>query len=961
MLLGIIPSGQPVRHMAKRLQAISWSNEEVDMNQNPEPQEIDEDNIVSPPRVIVKFKEGKAPPYQSRIEGYDSIGDYIQKNNIGPWANLAERFPGISINLIFVSVDPETISNLVKKAQDMDRSYQDPNFLSYFAVEYDKVPEDTSYEELFRNMQIIQKEISSWENVELAYIQPGLAPLPAIPTLANNNQMGLQEYLNPANQSGVNAYAAWAQAGGSGLNIDFIDIERGWDLAHQDLSALPISLLAGANKEAKMHGTSTLGVVVGRDNVTNTIGVVGIAYQANAGVVSIFPTATSINADHSNAIMTALTNLNYGDVLLVEDQRKDGTRVISGITYDKLWPIETAPLIWEVIYLGTTLGIIIIEPAGNGLIPQISTNTVPSGTDGNDLSGFTDSSGNHIFDETITAEFKDSRAIVVGSATEGESSDPQKHYRTLQSASALPSNYGTRIDCFGWGEWVWTSGGGPDANPTHDSYRYFDGTSSASAMVASVVLVIQSLAVNILGFRLGPIQMRSILSNSQYGTPVNAGVLPDPNALEGYLPDLQKILSNYFNVDHEDIFIRDNLTDTGDSHNGAISVSPDIIIRNNQTTTNPSTNASYYSTNRDVDDSENITTGGAGATAYIYVRAFNRGAAPANNVELSLYYSRPGTLITPVDWTPIVTNSAFGMIPAKAPGTTGVNGVHTVEITWNSIPADGHYCFIGLVGNAYDPLIDPKVPPVVDFYHDFDNFYKFIRENNNATWKNFNVGPISSSMRMGFFVAGANDRPRPMGLEIAAGLPEGAQLWLQGRDEFLFALQGRGAPNLEHDREKGLARIRVNPYGPYRFRDTVFPKDLHEPLELIIDLPEGQYDKPYQLFVRQLYQGEEVGRVTWQLTPPDQIPVGGVTPAERRCIRLGRLWVALLALLVVLLGIHPLAGYLTEIIVGLSAALVGWAWYQACHPDNATFLKKLALGLGIGIVLLAAGIWAGLW
>jgi hypothetical protein len=53
-------------------------------------------------------------------------------------------------------------------------------------------------------------------------------------------------------------------------------------------------------------------------------------------------------------------------------------------------------------------------------------------------------------------------------------------------------------------------------------------------------------------------------------------------------------------------------------------------------------------------------------------------------------------------------------------------------------------------------------------------------------------------------------------------------------------------------------------------------------------------------------------------------------------------------------------GYLAEIIVGLGAILAGSIWYRACRPDKNTILKEIALGLGIGFVLLAWGMLAGL-
>jgi hypothetical protein len=782
-------------------------------------------------------------------------------------------------------------------AADRDPDYAELgiHLLAYFYLDYPyeafSVEEEDKFVEI---LQRIASDVSQWASIERAYVQFKPAPPPFPPlgfTAPNDRRFVNQRYLNDAPE-GVGATWAWNTPGGDGSNMKFVDIEEGWNLSHQDLPpGIPGPQAPGLNLRKFGHGTAVLGIVVARPN--NLLDCAGIAAAA-AAIVESDQEPGNVE-DIPNAILRAIVQLNFGNVILIEDQYSYKPDPIKSPTISYDMPVEIDQAIRDHIRTATAIGMIVIEPAGNSGVDFASPppafpsfpplfSTFPSLNPSNPTSG----------------------AIMVGSCTWGynrsdlinslgKTYNYLGHERTAATTGHLhpgapgpASNFGNRIDCFAWGEGVTTCGDGDSGIGNADYTDAFGGTSSASAIIAGVVLVVQSLAETRLRFRLGPSQMRSLLyrdpsippsaSNPLLGTSVYTPSVLAPFSVVEVHARSEAYTTEYYRVSatHEDIFIRDNLGDNGDSPTDFISLSPDIIVRNSQRSTSPSANASYYSTYRDVDDSENITSGRA--TAYIYVRAFNRGAAPANDVRLSLYYSRPGTLITPVGWNSIVTNSAFGTIAEKAPGTTGANGVHAVEITWNSIPADGHYCFIGLVGNAYDPLIDPKVPPVVDFYNDFDNFYKFIRENNNATWKNFNVGPITSSMRMAFFVAGANDRPRPMGLEIVAGLPEGAQVWLQGRDEFLFALQGRGTPNLEHDRENGLARIRVNPYGPYRFKDTDFPKDLHEPLELMVDLPEGrQYDRPYQLFVRQLYQGYEVGRVTWQLTPPDQLSADGVT------------------------------------------------------------------------------------
>jgi len=127
----------------------------------------------------------------------------------------------------------------------------------------------------------------------------------------------------------------------------------------------------------------------------------------------------------------------------------------------------------------------------------------------------------------------------------GDSSDP---------VPGLASNFGSRIDCFAWGEGVTTCGDGQNGIGNLDYTDIFGGTSSASAIITGVVLVIQSLAKTRRGSPLSSTDMRSLLSNPAHGTRVYApSNLVRYQVIEGYMPDLQKILSAYFGISHEDL------------------------------------------------------------------------------------------------------------------------------------------------------------------------------------------------------------------------------------------------------------------------------------------------------------------------------------------------------------------------------------------------------------------------
>jgi len=52
--------------------------------------------------------------------------------------------------------------------------------------------------------------------------------------------------------------------------------------------------------------------------------------------------------------------------------------------------------------------------------------------------------------------------------------------------------------------------------------------------------------------------------------------------------------------------------------------------------------------------------------------------------------------------------------------------------------------------------------------------------------------------------------------------------------------------------------------------ETLFPADSNIEPRLLVEIPEKRKQDEYEIFVSQLFQGEEVGRVTWHLVPSRQ-------------------------------------------------------------------------------------------
>ncbi|MEH7542744.1 peptidase S8 [Bacillus thuringiensis] len=441
-------------------------------------------------QLILKFKNEANLPYQ------DGIEKFIKEEKQDPeLIGILAEYPNVTINRLFNSLNPKEIKNLGKEIKDSD--HISSNLLNYYIVE---TQDDI-------DVQALLTKIEKSSLVETAYLQEEEAP-PAerLPNLSVNPydepRLTRQGYLEPA-PLGINAPYAWSIKGGDGKGTTFVDMEYGWLFNHEDLVNQKIELISGQNKsEHHDHGTSVLGIVSAEDN---NIGGIGIAPKAKVKVVSQIRDNGNYNT--ADAILSAVNNMQAGDILLLEAQA-----TYDGYGDKNYFPVEVKPDIFDAIRMGTNKGIIIIEAGANG---------------GNDLDQFRDRNGKQILNRN-SPDFKDSGAIMVGAA-----SARVPHKRSYFS------NYGSRVDVYGWGNAVDTTDAKPSEFITNLYTSSFAGTSSASPIIAGAAASIQGIAKNNQGKVYTPSQLRDILSDSSTGTKSN-----DPTSDKiGVLPDLKAILS----------------------------------------------------------------------------------------------------------------------------------------------------------------------------------------------------------------------------------------------------------------------------------------------------------------------------------------------------------------------------------------------------------------------------------
>jgi len=331
---------------------------------------------------------------------------------------------------------------------------------------------------------------------EIVYLHPNPTNLPTA------NLEGHQTYLQPAVSNGYDALYAWTQPGGDGSNVKLIDIEYDWYYAHEDLLKSSSDILWGVNQNlfgtSLDHGTASLGV---SGALSNSYGMKGIVYNANIKMIS------SLNASATwllhDAISYAVSNTSPGDVILLEQQASAG---------GTFCPVEYWALFYSPIANAAALNRIIIEPAGNG---------------------FSDLDVLATWGNLFQRSYRDSGAIMVGAGT------------AANRSKVNFSDYGSRVDIQGWGDWSVASLGYGDLTGTVLSNEYtksFSGTSSASALSAGVAASVESYAKTRYGFYLPSLVLRSNLVNNgiaqTFGPAGNIGPLPNlGNSFTAIVPE----------------------------------------------------------------------------------------------------------------------------------------------------------------------------------------------------------------------------------------------------------------------------------------------------------------------------------------------------------------------------------------------------------------------------------------
>ncbi len=289
-------------------------------------------------------------------------------------------------------------------------------------------------------------------------------------------------------------------------NVTVVDVEQGWNTSI--LTALNISSIFGGgynylSPPKIKHGTNTLNVLFKGESPDNLSTYNGFCPYAVKKIASVWKTPTLALPDNpplydrreaslasvlghvyvnpENIYNTNNAIVNKGDIVLLELQ-------ISSNRINNL-PVEIERGMFNLIKAGIKAGFIIIESAGNG------GEFFPGGRDLDDPQYSTFGAG------IMPLKSNSSGAIMVGAVN---TIAPYQKF--------LTSNFGSRIDCFCFGDKITTG-------TVSDSVYKYSSTSLASAIVAAMVANLQIMAKKIKKRPLDIIEIKNFLNKVPFPLP----------------------------------------------------------------------------------------------------------------------------------------------------------------------------------------------------------------------------------------------------------------------------------------------------------------------------------------------------------------------------------------------------------------------------------------------------------
>jgi hypothetical protein len=450
------------------------------------------------PHVVVRFDFGRGTRIKYEPFAENKLGQLDDKLA----AELRKVSPHLWLRPLYRGMPVGAWTKMIRAAEEKNPAYRKnrPDFFEYFEIAGP------------RNVDFcrIAAILNRYPEVRYAYVERlALAPQdqqfrwPA-PSEANSWIGGIDV---PAARAAQPPSGSGGQRN-TGSAVRFADVEEGWYLQHGQLPVAPqLSLPPGEynNPNEAGHGAAVLGIVCAKEDATGPEGIV-----PDAQGVAISSVDQYGNPALQAAIQRAATHLRAGDVLVIEAQiyesSTSGCRVpVEAVSDASFWAIATL--------VGND--IVVVEAGGNG--DEWTGEPIDFDAYADPVSG----------DPVLTRAFRDSGAILVSAA------DMPAPPTFPDIARTYSAPYGDRIDCFAWGNGVYTCW---DGNLVY--IADFSGTSAATAIVAGAAILLQDVAKNTRGTTLTPERIRDLFHHAA-NTPCGSesiGRMPNLGGLIPLLP-----------------------------------------------------------------------------------------------------------------------------------------------------------------------------------------------------------------------------------------------------------------------------------------------------------------------------------------------------------------------------------------------------------------------------------------
>ncbi|HEX6199524.1 MAG TPA: hypothetical protein VF150_04605, partial [Thermoanaerobaculia bacterium] len=156
----------------------------------------------------------------------------------------------------------------------------------------------------------------------------------------------------------------------------------------------------------------------------------------------------------------------------------------------------------------------------------------------------------------------------------------------------------------------------------------------------------------------------------------------------------------------------------------------------------------------------------------------------------------------------------------------------------------------------------PPGPP----YFDWRRYREFLRSPGVA-WRNVHsVAPGTTGAALAFFLAGTPERAREFDLEVIQRLPAGSTVRLHTPRPLSTRLLQR-QPGLQEAEEGARGVLTLPQRRSTRFSRLRLAQGLCAPAYFDVETAAGsELAEGHSLAIRQLWRGEEVGRITWYVT-----------------------------------------------------------------------------------------------